>query len=168
MIIRVWHPGFIQWPGGAARCALGRGGISNDKREGDGATPAGTFPLRRVFYRADRMTKPVTALPARQLRPHDGWCDASGDPAYNMLIERPFPGSHEKLWRPDSLYDVIVEIGYNDDPVRQELGSAIFMHIARENYKATEGCIALAQEDLLRLLRRCDIDTRLVIGGRPR
>jgi L,D-peptidoglycan transpeptidase YkuD (ErfK/YbiS/YcfS/YnhG family) len=172
MIVYVWHPGFIQWLDGRTRdpvrCALGKGGIAREKREGDGATPAGVFPLRRVFYRPDRVAKPETRLPVHRLHPHDGWCDDAGHAAYNTMIRRPCSAHHERLWRRDSLYDVIVEVGYNDAPVVGGLGSAIFLHVARAGYRATEGCVALALDDLLELLKRCGPETRITIGDKPR
>jgi L,D-peptidoglycan transpeptidase YkuD (ErfK/YbiS/YcfS/YnhG family) len=145
-------------------CALGRTGISRNKREGDGATPAGIFPLRHVFYRPDRMAAPVTGLPVSPLRPGDGWCDAPGDRNYNRFVPLPYPAGHERLWREDGLYDVIVAVGHNDWPRIHGRGSAIFMHLAREDYAPTAGCVALTRPHLLRLLRGCRMETRLRIG----
>ncbi len=133
-------------------CALGRNGVVSSKVEGDGATPAGTWPLRRVLWRADRLPRPVTLLPTAAIAPADGWCDAPASPAYNRPIRHPFGDSAERLWREDSLYDVIVVLGYNDRPVRPGAGSAIFMHVARPDHAPTEGCIALALPDLLDVL----------------
>lgn len=144
--------------------ALGRGGISRNKREGDGATPAGIFPLRQVLYRPDRMHAPVTGLPVAPLRPSDGWCDAPGDRNYNRRVVVPYTASHEHLWREDGLYDLIVVVGYNDRPRIQGRGSAILMHLARENFAPTAGCVALARGDLMTLLRHCGPGTRLRIG----
>ncbi len=141
--------------------------MRHNKREGDGATPYGQFPLRRVFYRADRVDKPVTGLPVAKLRPRDGWCDDPSHMGYNQFVQRPFNARHEMLWRADRLYDVIIEVGYNDSPVRPGHGSAIFIHIASPDYGSTEGCIALAAEDLFPLLRRCNRHTILAIGPRP-
>lgn len=143
------------WPGGAFRCALGRGGIREDKREGDGASPVGRFPLRRVLYRADRMAAPVTGLPVAPIAADDGWCDAPADPAYNQPVKLPFAASHEEMWRADGLYDVVVVIGHNDDPIVPGEGSAVFMHVAKPDYEPTAGCVALALSDLLALLRDC-------------
>lgn len=138
------------------RCALGRGGVRADKREGDGATPAGRFPLRRVLYRPDRLAAPPeTALPCRPLRPADGWCDDPADPRYNRPVDLPYPASHERLWREDEIYDIVGVLGHNDDPVVPGAGSAIFLHVARPDYAPTAGCVALAREDLLRLLSAC-------------
>jgi L,D-peptidoglycan transpeptidase YkuD (ErfK/YbiS/YcfS/YnhG family) len=163
MEITVQPPGHLIWNDRRVRCALGRGGIRVHKHEGDGATPAGTFPLRRVLYRADRLPVPETGLSVQALRPDDGWCDDPADPAYNRLIQRPFTASHEELWRQDHVYDVIVELGHNDDPPRPGLGSAVFMHVARPGFDPTEGCVALKVEDLLALLSACDETTVLAI-----
>ena len=160
----------VSWigPGGQqihAPCALGRGGVAYKSGEGDGITPLGRFPLRRVFYRADRLSKPTTGLALVALEKHHGWCDDPADAAYNTLVTRPYPARHETLWRDDALYDVIVETGYNDDPVIAGKGSAIFMHIAKPNYDPTEGCVALKKADLLRLLADCNGGDFLVISA---
>lgn len=138
------------------RCAIGKGGIRADKREGDGATPVGRLPLRRVFYRPDRLAPPATGLEAVALDPDLGWSDDPADPAhYNRPVRRPYGYSHETMWREDGLYDIVVELGYNDDPPVPGLGSAIFMHVARDGYLPTEGCVALRREELLEVLARC-------------
>lgn len=154
---------FIAFSGGklvgeglSAQCALGRSGVkpAADKREGDGASPAGAWRASRVWYRADRGPLPKTGLPVISIRPTDGWCDAPGHSHYNRWVPLPFPASHEKLWREDGVYDLIVELGYNDDPPVAGRGSAIFLHLARPEYSATEGCIALADGDLRAVLER--------------
>jgi L,D-peptidoglycan transpeptidase YkuD (ErfK/YbiS/YcfS/YnhG family) len=158
------HPyGRLVWPGGSFRCALGRGGIRPDKREGDGATPVGRFTLRRVLWRADRLDRPETGLPTQPIALDDGWCDDPADPAYNRPVKRPYPASHEALWREDGVYDVIVVMGHNDDPVVPGLGSAVFMHVARPDWDPTAGCVALPLADLLRLLKDCGPDTALTV-----
>lgn len=145
------------------RCAVGRGGIRLDKREGDGGTPAGIWPLREVLYRADRITKPKTALPVRALTRDDGWCDAPGDANYNRPVRLPYPASAEQLWRGDHIYDLIVVVGYNDAPVVPGRGSAIFLHFARSNYSPTAGCVAFAPAHLLKILALTDTRSRLVV-----
>ena len=140
--------GALNWP-----CAIGRGGRRPKRREGDGATPVGCWPIREVLYRADRLRRPVTALPVKAIRPDDGWCDDAADRNYNRPVKLPFPRSHEELWRKDWLYDIVVVLGYNDSPRSLGRGSAIFMHLARPGYKPTAGCIALSRGDMLKLLR---------------
>jgi L,D-peptidoglycan transpeptidase YkuD (ErfK/YbiS/YcfS/YnhG family) len=152
----VWASGEAEWGRRRFRSALGRGGVRVDKREGDGATPVGRWPMRRLFYRADRLAQPKTALPVRALDPADGWSDDPTDAAYNRLIRLPHAPSHERLWREDAVYDLIVELGYNDAPPKSGLGSAIFLHLARADWTPTEGCVALALADLLQVLETCD------------
>jgi len=134
------------------RAALGRGGVRTHKQEGDGATPAGLLPLRRVLYRADRVARPRTAVPAMPLAPHDGWCDDPSHADYNRPVRLPHDGRHEALWRADAVYDIIGVLGWNDAPVVRGMGSAIFLHVARLDFAPTEGCIALALPDLRLLL----------------
>ena len=122
------------------------------KREGDGASPIGVWPLKQVFYRADRVDEPVTGLPTGPILEDMGWCDAPGDANYNRLVQRPYPASHEALWRDDHVYDIVVELAHNDNPPIAHLGSAIFMHIAKPDYSPTQGCAALRLEDLLCVL----------------
>ncbi len=169
MNFEVYADGVFFLREGHARCALGRGGVAamGEKREGDGATPAGLWPLRRLYYRPDRMTKPDTKLPVVALTPADGWCDAPGDPAYNRPVPWPHAASAEHLWREDHVYDLIVVLGYNDAPVRPGLGSAIFLHLARADYSPTDGCVALRQADLLSLLAGASTWDALCIHASP-
>ncbi len=146
-------------------CAIGRGGVSKAKCEGDGATPLGSFALREVLFKPDRGIVPRTALPMRPLSPTMGWCDAPLDPAYNRLVSWPWRSSAERLWRQDGLYDVIVPLGYNDSPVRPGAGSAIFLHVARTGLLPTEGCVALGRSDLLRLLPCLNSTWRLTVSA---
>lgn len=149
---RIGADGLLVVAGRQYRAALGRGGILTAKHEGDGATPAGSMKLRRVLYRADRAGRPRSVAPAMPLAPHDGWCDDAGHADYNRMIRLPHPARHEALWRDDGLYDVLGVLGWNDDPVRRGLGSAIFLHVARPDFAPTEGCVALALPDLLAAL----------------
>jgi L,D-peptidoglycan transpeptidase YkuD (ErfK/YbiS/YcfS/YnhG family) len=137
-----------------ARCALGRSGIAWRKREGDGATPAGTFGLVAVLYRPDRVPRPRTSLPVTAIRENSGWCDDPADRAYNREVRLPFAASHERLWRDDHLYDVVVIIDFNLSPPAPGAGSAIFLHLAREDFAPTEGCVAVSPETMRRLLAR--------------
>jgi len=150
--------GSLHW-----RCALGRGGISADKIEGDGCTPAGRFPLRRLIYRPDRVRDIACALPTQAMVPSDGWCDEPGDAAYNRLVTRPYPARHETLWREDALYDLLLVIGHNDDPVVPGKGSAVFLHLAQPDYGPTAGCVAFARSDFVTLLGAIDRTTHIVI-----
>ena len=149
------------------RCVLGAGGVREDKVEGDQATPAGEFPLRRLYYRNDRLVLPKVALPARPIAEHDGWCDDPRSPSYNRLVRVPNDWSHEKMWRSDGLYDLVVVVGYNDDPPEGEWGSAIFLHVAREDMGPTQGCVAFARADLLELVTLIGPKTRVRVLSLP-
>lgn len=153
----------VLWREQYFRCSLGRTGITVEKHEGDGASPSGTFALRALLYRADRISEPDTQLPIRAINRDDGWCNAVGDSNYNRLVKLPYRASAEKLWRTDISYDVIVILGYNDSPVIQGLGSAIFLHCAKNNYSATEGCVAVELNDLLTIVRDCNSCTSLCL-----
>jgi len=134
------------------RCALGKSGIKTDKGEGDGATPAGTFSIREVLYRPDRVAKPKTGLKISALKPNDAWSDDPKDIDYNKRVLLPHSGRVERLWRKDQLYDIIVVIGYNDGNDRNSRGSAIFLHVVKNGYKYTRGCVAIEKRDLLEII----------------
>ncbi len=152
-VVVVTADGTLRGAGGDLRCALGRSGIRADKREGDGVTPAGRWPMRRLLYRPDRLAPPLTGLSVTAITPDDGWCDDPADSRYNRPVRLPCTARHERLWRDDGLYDVVVVLGHNDDPVVPEDGSAIFLHVARPDFGPTEGCVALALPDLLAVVR---------------
>lgn len=155
--------GRLAWPGGSAPAVCGRAGVAADKREGDGASPLGTFPLLRAFYRPDRVAPPATALPLAALQPTDGWVDDPADPRYNTLVVLPYAAHHEELWRADGLYDLLVVIGYNTDPVLPGRGSAIFLHVAAPDFAPTAGCVAVARDVLATLLPRLGPGSRIAI-----
>ena len=147
-------------------CALGRSGIAADKIEGDGTTPAGRFPIRRLLYRPDRIRDLACRLPIQPMSPGDGWCDDPMDSAYNRLVTRPYPGRHEQMWRDDALYDLVLVIGHNDDPVVPGKGSAVFLHLAQPGYAPTDGCVAFARADFVALLQAMEPTTSIVIAER--
>ena len=153
------------WGDSLRRCAVGRSGIGLKQREGDGITPAGQWTLRHVFFRDDRLDVPKTILPVEKIDLDDAWCDISGDPNYNRLVRLPYATLNERLWRDDHLYDVIAVVGFNDSPVVQGKGSAIFVHVAREDYAPTEGCVALALDDLLSALEQWRRSDRLIVAA---
>jgi len=155
--------GRLFWPGGATPAAGGRSGVRADKREGDGASPAGTFPLWCCYYRPDRLAAPRTGLSLIALRPDDGWCDDSADLQYNRLVSLPYPASHEDMWHDDELYDLVVPTGYNMESPVPGRGSAIFLHVATADFQPTAGCIAIARDALLVLLPRLGPGSTLTI-----
>lgn len=165
MDIFVSSSGILKWNSREYKCAIGRGGVSQEKIEGDGATPAGTYSLREVLYRADRISRPATVLPVSTTTKDAGWCDDVNDHQYNRKITLPYSASHETLWREDNIYDLVVVLGYNDSPVVPGKGSAIFMHVARQDYSPTEGCVALALPDLLQILK--EVSDKTIIHIEP-
>jgi L,D-peptidoglycan transpeptidase YkuD (ErfK/YbiS/YcfS/YnhG family) len=154
MIFTAMSDGRFELNGRVTRCALGKGGViaAEDKREGDGKSPLGSWPIRRVLFRPDKGDAPQTGLPTKALERDDGWCDAPGDPAYNRAVKLPHPASAEQMWREDDVYDLVCVLAHNDDPPVPGLGSAIFMHLTKPGYAPTEGCVALSREDMLELL----------------
>jgi len=140
---------------------LGRGGIRADKREGDGATPAGTFRPLRLWWRADRLVRPRSALPVRPIRPDDAWCEDPADRRYNRPVRLGNGHPGDRLRRTDHLYDLIVEIDHNRRPRVAGRGSAVFIHVARPDRGPTAGCVGLRRADLLRLLAKIGPTTRI-------
>jgi len=145
-------------------CALGKAGTSYHKREGDGASPIGTYAMRFGLYRADGMMRPRTGLHLRPLRPEDGWCDDLVSSRYNRSVCHPFAASAERLWRDDGLYDVLIVLGHNECPLVRGRGSAVFLHAAAPRLTATAGCITLTHADLIKVLCRVGSNTRLMIA----
>jgi L,D-peptidoglycan transpeptidase YkuD (ErfK/YbiS/YcfS/YnhG family) len=146
--------GIVSFKGLRFPCALGRSGRRTGKREGDGATPIGSFKLRKAYYRRDRLGRPRTGLPLSAILRGDGWCDEPADRNYNRPVCHPYAASAEHLWREDHLYDLVVVIACNDVPRVRGRGSAIFMHIAGPDLAPTAGCVALSRPHLLRLMQR--------------
>ena len=166
MIYTATADGMLDLGDRKVRCALGPAGVvpAAAKREGDGASPAGVWPIREVIYRPDRGPPPATEFRVRAMTPEDGWCDDPADPAYNRPVKLPYPASAENLWRDDEVYDIIVVLGHNDEPVLPGMGSAIFLHIAKPDYPPTQGCVAITRADLEELLARAQTGDAIGIG----
>lgn len=161
--------GLIKINGKAYECALGKSGVINahDKREGDNKTPIGSWKLETLFYRADKIPAPISPYTPIIISTNDGWCDASEDENYNRFVSHPYKVSAEKLWRDDGAYDIIFTTSHNQNPIVKNMGSAIFLHCAKENYTPTEGCVALKYTDLLILLENCTGDDYIKILSLP-
>ncbi|MGB1360630.1 MAG: L,D-transpeptidase family protein [Alphaproteobacteria bacterium] len=147
------------------KCAFGKNGFTENKQEGDNKTPIGKWKLNRLFYRADKIDLPQTKLPTTEINENMGWCDDVKSDKYNQLVELPFDYSHEKMYRGDDVYDIVIELDYNiKNPVKGN-GSAIFFHIAKPDYTGTEGCIAINLNDMLEILPYLDNETIMEIKG---
>lgn len=144
--------------------ALGRSGIIANKREGDGGTPRGRFRLVRLWWRPDRMPRPATRLPIRRIDPTIAWSEDPADRRYNRPFRRERNESGDRLWRDDHLYDLIIELDHNTRPRIAGRGSAVFIHVARDGFKPTAGCVALKRDRLRLLLSRLSPRTRIAIG----
>ena len=144
--------GLLKYKNLKFKCALGKAGISEKKKEGDFITPKGKYKIIKVYYRADRIKKIKTNFRLYQIKKNMGWCDDPLSKNYNKLIKLPSIFSHEKLYRKDKLYDLILVLNYNFKPIIKNKGSAIFIHIANKNYKKTMGCIGLKKKDLIFIL----------------
>lgn len=157
--------GLLTFGGKTHVCALGKGGISAFKREGDGATPLGSMRIVSGYFRADGMKMRVAGLPLTRIKANSGWCDAVGDRNYNRPVKMPYPASCESMKRADALYDLVLVLDYNLKPRRQRGGSAIFFHIARDGLAPTEGCVALPKPLMLKLLSHLSNKTILTVLG---
>ena len=157
-------------PGVDTPCGLGKAGVieARDKSEGDGKSPIGQWSVRKAWYRPDRLNRPQSSLIFDALGPRDGWCDDPDDAAYNRAILRPYPASHEEMWRADGLYDLVVSLGHNDDPPVAGLGSAIFLHCAKYDdagaIKPTLGCISIDRAILSDLVTRLSPGDQIAIA----
>lgn len=154
----------VQLAHGVRQAAIGRGSVRALKREGDGGTPLGRFPIRLVLYRADRVWPPRTNVPTNAIRDADAWCEDPDDRNYNRRITLAADSKHDRLSREDHLYDLILVVGYNDRPRIKGKGSAIFMHLARPEYTPTEGCIAFSRRDLLAVLAEVRRGTTIIVA----
>jgi L,D-peptidoglycan transpeptidase YkuD (ErfK/YbiS/YcfS/YnhG family) len=155
--------GWLRADGDSLPVALGRGGIKANKREGDGGTPRGIFRPRRLWWRADRHPRPRTFLPVRAIGPQDGWCEDPDDRHYNQPVRLDRESGADRLRRDDHLYDFIIEIDHNTRPRIAGRGSAVFLHLAREKFAPTAGCVAMTLPAMRRLLARIGPHTRIVI-----
>ena len=148
------------------KCAVGKRGIGLKKKEGDLITPIGQYKIKYVLFRKDRIKKIQTQLRKIIIRKNMGWCDDPRSKNYNKLINLPFNYSYEKLFKKENIYDIILVLDYNMRPVKKNKGSAIFIHITKKNYKKTQGCIAIKKTELLKILKKIDINTKVKIEGR--
>jgi L,D-peptidoglycan transpeptidase YkuD (ErfK/YbiS/YcfS/YnhG family) len=155
--------GYLKYKNLKFRCALGRAGIGKKSREGDQITPNGAYKIIKIYYRKDRIKKITSKFKLVEIKKNMGWCDDPKSKNYNQLIKLPNEYNHEKLYRKDNVYDLILVLNYNTRPIIKNKGSAIFIHIAKKNYKKTAGCIALKKVHLIELLKRINKKTTITI-----
>jgi L,D-peptidoglycan transpeptidase YkuD (ErfK/YbiS/YcfS/YnhG family) len=145
------------------RCGIGKAGIGIKKTEGDNITPRGTYKIVKIYYRKDRIKNIVSKFTLFEIKKNMGWCDDPKSKNYNKLISLPCNFSHEKLYRKDNLYDLILVLNYNFKPIVKNKGSAIFIHIQKNNFKKTKGCISLKKKDLLKITSLINKNTKVKI-----
>jgi len=154
---------FLLYKGYKLKCAIGKSGIKNSKKEGDLSTPYGTFKLGILYYRKDRNQSFKTKLKKKIIRKDMGWCNDSKSKKYNQEIFFPFKYKAEKLYRRDKIYDILINIKYNHFPIKKKEGSAIFLHLSNKNYKPTKGCVAILKKDFLKILPLINRNTKISI-----
>jgi len=162
-MIIVKKTGYLKYKNLKFRCALGKAGIKKKKKEGDNITPKGEFKIIKIYYRNDKIKNITTSIKKIKIKRSTGWCDDQNSKFYNKQIKLPSKFSHEKLYRNDNLYDLILVSNYNMNPIIKNKGSAIFIHVAKNSYEKTKGCIALKKEHLIKLLSQIKKDTKIKI-----
>ena len=156
--------GYLKYKDIKFKCALGKSGIRKKRTEGDNITPKGTFKIIKIYYRKDRIKKINSVFKIIEIKKDMGWCDDPESKKYNQLIKLPSKYRHEKLFRNDRIYDLIIVLNYNMSPVIKNKGSAIFIHIAKNNYNKTKGCIALKKKDLIEIVSKIKRNTKVIIN----
>jgi L,D-peptidoglycan transpeptidase YkuD (ErfK/YbiS/YcfS/YnhG family) len=156
--------GYLKYKDRKFRCALGKAGIQKKKEEGDNITPKGNYNIIKIYYRSDRLKKLSSKFKLTKITKNMGWCDDPKSRKYNQLIHIPTKYSHETLYRRDNIYDLILVLNYNMKPTIKNKGSAIFIHVAKNNYNKTAGCIALKKTDLIYLIKEIEKNTKVVIN----
>jgi L,D-peptidoglycan transpeptidase YkuD (ErfK/YbiS/YcfS/YnhG family) len=163
-MIIIKKTGYLQYKNLKFRCAVGKAGIKKKEKEGDNVTPRGIFKITRMYYRPDRIKNIVTEIKKTKIIKNMAWCDDPSSILYNQQIKLPNKFNHEKLYRNDDLYDLILVLNYNTNPIIKNKGSAIFVHIAKKNYKKTKGCIALKKKHLIELIYKIKKNTKIKIN----
>ena len=163
-MIIVKKSGYLKYKNLKFRCALGKAGVKKKRIEGDNITPRGIFKIIKIYYRPDKIKKIKTSIKKIKIKKNMGWCDDPKSSFYNRQIKLPTKYGHEKLYRNDNLYDLIVVLNYNMKPIIKNKGSAIFLHVAKNSYQETKGCIALKKEHLIKVISKIKKNTRIKIN----
>jgi L,D-peptidoglycan transpeptidase YkuD (ErfK/YbiS/YcfS/YnhG family) len=156
--------GYLKYKNLELKCTLGKAGVGIKKREGDNITPKGTYKILNIYYRKDRIKKISSKLKLIAITKQMGWCDDPDSKYYNKLIKLPTEYSHERFFRKDNVYDLVLALNYNMKPIIKNKGSAIFIHISRQNYKKTSGCVAIKKPHLIKLIKTIKKKTKVVIN----
>jgi L,D-peptidoglycan transpeptidase YkuD (ErfK/YbiS/YcfS/YnhG family) len=156
--------GYLKFKNLKFKCALGKAGVGKKKVEGDNITPKGTFQIVKIYYRSDRIKNIYSKIKLFKINNKMGWCDDPNSKKYNQLIKLPSKYTHEKLYRQDNVYDLVIVLNYNMIPIIKNKGSAIFIHVAKKNYKKTAGCVALKKKHLLKLIENIKNKTKIIIN----
>ena len=146
-----------------AKCAIGKRGIGIKRKEGDLITPKGKYSIKYILYRKDRIKKIQSKLKKIPITKSIGWCDDPKSKDYNKLIKLPINYKYEKLYRKENTYDLVLVLNFNMRPIVKKKGSAIFIHIAKKNYKKTEGCVAINKIQLLKIVKKLKNNTKVLI-----
>ena len=154
----------LKYKGLKFKCTLGKAGIGKKNQEGDNITPKGSYKIVKVFYRKDRIKNISSKFKLIKIDKNMGWCDDPRSKKYNQLVKLPSPFSYEKLYRKDSLYDLILVLNYNIKPTIKNKGSAIFIHVTNNLNKKTKGCVALKKNQLLKILQKINKNTKILIN----
>ena len=163
-MIIIKKSGYLQYKNLKFRCALGKAGVKKKEKEGDNITPKGTFKITKMYYRPDKIKNIISLVKKIKIKNNMGWCDDPSSNLYNRQIKLPNKFRHEKLYRNDNLYDLVLVLNYNTNPIIKNKGSAIFIHIAKKNYKKTKGCIALKKKHLIELISKIKKNTKIKIN----
>ena len=163
MIILLKNKHTVQIDSFKFKCCIGKNGLTKFKKEGDLKTPKGTFKIEHLYFRKDRIEKPITKLKCIEIKNTLGWCDDVKSKKYNKLIQINNNFSHEKLFRQDHKYVLLIPIKYNFDKIIPGKGSCIFLHLTK-NYSPTAGCIALSKKDFLIMLKLIEKKTKIKIS----
>ena len=156
--------GYLKYKDLKFKCALGKSGVGKKKIEGDNITPQGIYKIIKIYCRKDRIKKISSKFKLIKIKKNMGWCDDPKSNRYNQLINLPSDFNHEKFYRKDSVYDLILVLNYNMNPIIKGKGSGIFIHISKKNYKKTAGCIALKKSHLIQLVKNIERRTKIIIN----
>ena len=155
---------YLTYQNNKVKCAIGKKGIGRKQKEGDQITPRGTFRVKDILYRKDKINYLRSVIKKTQIKKNMGWCDDPKSKDYNKLIKYPFNYKSEKLYRSNNIYDIILVLDFNMHPIKKNKGSAIFIHISNNKYSPTQGCIAIKKKELLKLIKFIDKKTKIIIN----